>query len=437
MSEHFQASGKKVYRIKRGALTVFNKATGKAEKVTSRETEQNLNKESVPEIKLESRQKATRTELMTSKKRRYVLRNKVEKPKRKQQQQPYKNATQKQTRQNKSPPKNSTTAKSKKPTKTTNSTKSNSTTPSRRRLRFDNNETKYNVSGKVGTAVSAYTHNKIREVDDDNVSVKAAHNAEIAVETGARNKLHFEQKTRRTTLKTEETKTVNTKLRNKKIQKSKIKKDYAKKVRDTQKKAAQAKKTAEETAKAIKNVILTVKNHPVAVVVAIFAVIIIFTIMSFASLFAGLSGGSMGGVVGGTFLADSTEIAAVEAAYTGWESELQAVIDNAEEDYPSYDEYVYETDPITHNQTALIAYCTVMYEDFKFADIETELKALFEEQYTLTFEESTEERTIGRRTVTVKILTVKLTATPFEEIIAGKMTDEQKVWYETLITANS
>jgi hypothetical protein len=362
------------------------------------------------------------------------LRKTVEKPKRKQQ--PYNNATQKQTRQNKSPPKNNTKTEPQK------STKRSPNTTSRRRLRFDTNETSYNVGGKVGTAVSAYTHNKIREVEDDNVSVKAAHNAEIAVETGARNKLHFEQKTRRTTLKTEETKTANTKkdntkLRNKKIQKSKIKKDYAKKIRDTQKKATQAKKTAEETVKAIKNVILTVKNHPVAVVVAIFAVIIIFTIMSFASLFAGLGGGSMGGVVGGTFLADSAEIAAVETAYTDWESELQTAIDNAEEDYPGYEEYHYETDPITHNQTALTAYCTVMYEDFKFADIEDELQTLFNEQYTLTFEESTEERTIGRRKVTVKILTVKLTATPFEELIAGKMTDEQKVWYETLITANS
>jgi hypothetical protein len=435
MSERFQASGKKVYRIKRGALTVLDKSTGKTKKITSRETEQKLNKEVTPEIKLENRQKATRTELMTSKKRRYVLRKKVEKTKRKQQQQPYKNVTQKQTRQNKPPPKNNTNTKTK--SKTEKSTQHRTTTPSRRRLRFDNNETSYNVGGKVGTAVSAYMHNKIREVEDDNVSVKAAHNAEIAVETGARNKLHFEQKTRRTTLKTEETKTANTKVRNKKIQKSKIKKDYAKKVRDTQKKAAQAKKTAEETAKAIKNVILTVKNHPVAVVVAIFAVIIIFTIMSFASLFAGLGGGSMGGVVGGTFLADSTEIAAVESAYTGWESELQTAIDNVEEDYPGFDEYVYETDPITHNQTALTAYCTVMYEDFKFADIEADLQSLFNEQYTLIFEESTEERTIGRRKVTVTILTVKLTATPFEELIAGKMTDEQKIWYETLISANT
>jgi hypothetical protein len=447
MSERFQASGKKVYRIKRGALTVFNKATGKAEKVTSRETEQKLNKETVPEIKLENRQKATRTELMTSKKRRYVLRKTVEKPTRKRRQkyksdektiekQTYDYSNRKYTKRGKSPPKNKANIEPQK------STKRSPTTASRRRLRFDNNEINYNVGGKVGTAVSAYTHNKIREVEDDNVSVKAAHNAEIAVETGARNKLHFEQKTRRTSLKTEETKTANTKkentkLRNKKIQKSKIKKDYAKKVRDTQKKAAQAKKTAEETAKAIKNVILTVKNHPVAVVVAIFAVIIIFTIMSFASLFAGLGGGSMGGVVGGTFLADSTEIAAVETAYSGWESELQTEIDNAEEDYPGYDEYVYETDLITHNQTALIAYCTVMYEDFKFADIEADLQTLFNEQYTLTFEESTEERTIGRRKVTVKILTVKLTATPFEELIAGKMTDEQKIWYETLITANT
>jgi hypothetical protein len=435
MSERFQASSKKIYHIKRGALTIFNKVTGKTEKVTTRETEQKLNKESVPDIRLENRQKDSLTELMTLKNRRYVLRKTVEKPKRKQQK-PYKNATQKQTRQNKSMPKNNTKTEPQK------STKRSPITASRRRLHFDTNETKYNVGGKVGTAVSAYTHNKIREVEDDNVSVKAAHNAEIAVETGARNKLHFEQKTRRTTLKTEETKTANTKkentkLRNKKIQKSKIKKDYAKKVRDTQKKAAQAKKTAEETAKAIKNIILTVKNHPVAVVVAIFAVIIIFTIMSFASLFAGLGGGSMGGVVGGTFLADSAEIAAVETAYTGWESELQTAIDNAEEDYPGYDEYVYETDPITHNQTALTAYCTVMYEDFKFADIEADLQALFEEQYTLTFEESTEERTIGRRKVTVKILTVKLTATQFEELIAGKMTDEQKVWYETLITANT
>jgi hypothetical protein len=379
---------------------------------------------------------------MTSKKRRYVLRKKVEKPTRKRRQeykldekiaekQTHDYTNRKYTKRGKSPPKNKAIVEPQK------SAKHSPTTTSRRRLRFDNNEIKYNVGSKVGTAVSAYTHNKIREVEDDNVSVKAAHNAEIAVETGARNKLHFEQKSRRTTLKTEETKTATAKVRNKKIQKSKIKKDYAKKVRDAQKKAAQAKKTAEETAKAIKNVILTVKNHPVAVVVAIFAVIIIFTIMSFASLFAGLGGGSMGGVVGGTFLADSAEITAVESTYTGWESELQTAIDSAEDDYPGYDEYHYETDPINHNQTALTAYCTVMYEDFKFADIEADLQTLFNEQYTLTFEESTEERTIGRRTVTVKILTVKLTATPFEELIAGKMTDEQKIWYETLISANS
>jgi hypothetical protein len=448
MSERFQASGKKIYRIKRGALTVVNKATGKAEKVTSRETEQKLNKETEPEIKLENRQKALQTELMTAKKRRYVLRRgEVIKPTRKRRQE-YKSSeqsaekqtqnetTRKNTKRGKSPPKNDTKTEQKK------STTHRPKATSRRRLRFDNNEINYNVGGKVGTAVSAYTHNKIREVEDDNVSVKAAHNGEIAVETGARNKLHFEQKSRRTTLKTEETKTAstkkeNTKLRNKKIQKSKIKKDYAKKDCDTQTKAAHANKTAEDTAKAIKNVILTVKNHPVAVIVAIFVVIIIFTFMSFASLFAGLGGGSMGGVVGGTFLADSAEIAAVETAYTGWESELQTEIDNAEDDYPGYDEYVYETDPISHNQTALIAYCTVMYEDFKFADIEADLQTLFNEQYNLTFEESTEERTIGRRTVIVKILTVKLTATPFEELIAGKMTDEQKIWYETLITANT
>jgi hypothetical protein len=443
MSERFQASGKKVYRIKRGALTIFNKVTGKTEKLTTRETEQKLNKESVPEIKLENRQKATRTELMTSKKRRYVLRRgEVIKPTRKRRQeyipseqsiekQTQNDTSRKHTKRGKSPPKNKANIEPQK------STKRSPTTTSRRRLRFDTNETKYNVGGKVGTAFSAYTHNKIREVEDDNVSVKATHNAEMAVETGARNKLHFEQKSRRTILKTEDTKTANTKARNKKLQKSKIKKDYAKKVRDTQKKAAQVKKTAEETAKANKNVILTVKNHPVAVVVAIFAVIIIFTIMSFASLFAGLGGGSMGGVVGGTFLADSTEITAVETAYTGWEGELQTAIDNAEEDYPGFDEYRYEIDPITHNQTALTAYCTVMYEDFKFADIEADLQTLFNEQYTLTFEESTEERTIGRTKVTVKILTVKLTATPFEEHITGKMTDEQKIWYETLITANT
>jgi VIT1/CCC1 family predicted Fe2+/Mn2+ transporter len=52
MSERFQASGKKIYRIKRGALTIFNKATGKTEKITSRETEQKLNKEIEPEIQL-------------------------------------------------------------------------------------------------------------------------------------------------------------------------------------------------------------------------------------------------------------------------------------------------------------------------------------------------------------------------------------------------
>ena len=113
------------------------------------------------------------------------------------------------------------------------------------------------------------------------------------------------------------------------------------------------------------------------------------------------AGGTMttqaeGVVTATTYLAEDEDILAAEEQYLNLEKRLQDQIDSIETDYPGYDEYVYQIDEIGHNPYHLISFLTVMFGEFRYADIVNSIQGLFEQQYTMKLEDETETVTETR-----------------------------------------
>lgn len=81
---------------------------------------------------------------------------------------------------------------------------------------------------------------------------------------------------------------------------------------------------------------------------------------------------------------------AAENAYIALEDELKRKIDQTESDHPGYDEYRYQVCGIAHDADRLMTYLTAKYGIFQCADIMPELRRLFDAQYSLQTEETTE-----------------------------------------------
>ena len=147
-----------------------------------------------------------------------------------------------------------------------------------------------------------------------------------------------------------------------------------------------------------------IKNTATAVVKKNKGVIAVglVVVLMFVALLGGI--GTMGSIISGTgttvmqstYLASDDEIYAAEDAYAAMETALQRQIDNIESTYPGYDEYNYQVDEISHNPYYLTSYLTVLYGNYKAADVQAELERLFREQYHLSVEGSTQTITETR-----------------------------------------
>jgi hypothetical protein len=67
-----------------------------------------------------------------------------------------------------------------------------------------------------------------------------------------------------------------------------------------------------------------------------------------------------------------------------------------------------------------------VYDDFTFSSIESVLRGIFNEQYTLTFTATTETRGSGEDAYTVRILTTTLTARSFSDVITPRITTQEQ-----------
>ena len=307
------------------------------------------------------------------------------------------------------------------------------------------------VTGIAGVAA----HRKVSEQTDDNSGVEASHDAEMAAEQVIR-----QVPRRASAVKTTED-TVSVKDKTQKFyQKQRYKKAY--------KEAKRTGKTAEDTAVAAQTTFERIKavvsnavrnNRTLLIVLGICGLLfglIAISVSSASSIVQGLGGA----VMTTTYPSRDDDIHQAENAYVSLEQALNNQINNMETSHPGYDEYRYQVDEIGHNPYQLISYLTAVFNDFRYADVSGEVRALFEVQYTLQVTEQVETRTrtetrTGTTTYTdpetgeteeeeyeyeveveyeYYILCISLRNNGFDRIARNRMTSDQIKHYEILNT---
>lgn len=256
-------------------------------------------------------------------------------------------------------------------------------------------------------------HRKADEAGQENMGVDAAHKGELMAERAVRSvhyrqkrkaRLHggtakLEQKKARLHAKAAKQKTAAGAAKPKKqgalsrvAQKIRIRRQYAKAAREARKAAQRAKKAGS----AAKSAAGFIRRPPVAFLVILLIAMVVIVIVTVVSAFSGIASEGAGAVMSTSYLAPDEDIDAAELAYTEWETDLQIEINNTESTHSGFDEYRYSVDDIGHGPHELMAYLTAVYNDFSFADIETDLRGIFDAQYQLSYTEETETRTQTR-----------------------------------------
>ena len=236
------------------------------------------------------------------------------------------------------------------------------------------------------------------------------------------------------------------------MQKKKIQRQYAKAYRDAKKAGQAVKKTGSVLGNAGKAVGNFVRKHPaIAGIVALILFLFCF-LSSILSSCSNMATGMLSSVVGSSYLAEDSDINNASLIYTEWETDLQIQINNAASDNPGYDEYRYNVADIGHDPFELMAYLTAVYQDFTYAQAEAALRQIFAEQYNLSLVPEVEIRTrTETRTDTYTdpdtgetytdtyeveveyewhILNINLSAQSFSNVIYPRMNTDQREMFE-------
>ena len=256
--------------------------------------------------------------------------------------------------------------------------------------------------------VLSQVHREVRQSEDDNVGVEAAHKVEQTVESGGRlvqsaHRAHqlkpyraairAEKKLERANLdalqKKAEIDSPTSNPVSKWQQKQAIKKQYAaakhNQAAQTTAKAAEntakaAKKAAEKAEKAGKYV--WEHRRGFAIVAAI--------LLMLAFLLNGLSSCSVimdgvgSGIAASTYPSQDADMLGAEAQYCAMEAELQRYLDTYESTH-DYDEYHFDLDTIEHDPYVLISMITALHQgEWTLDEVQGTLQMLFDRQYILT-----------------------------------------------------
>ena len=265
---------------------------------------------------------------------------------------------------------------------------------------------------------SAAVHSKMYQVEEENVGTKAAHRTELATEATATMAAHaarvhhqnapykkvekLQQQVNQANVNAAyraavrdnpELQTNNVKRF---VQKQRIKRQYAKEYRKAQKAgskgSAAAKKAKDAVSSTGQAVITAIKNHKGGLVVIGALVLLVIMVFSSLSSCSVMMEGAMGSILGTSYTSEDPDILQTESNYTALESGLRNELANIENTYSGYDEYRYDVDNIGHNPNELISYLTAKFDAFTPEQVQTELEAIFEKQYSLTTRAETEIR---------------------------------------------
>ena len=256
--------------------------------------------------------------------------------------------------------------------------------------------------------VLSQVHREVRQSEDDNVGVEAAHKVEQAVESGGRlvqsaHRAHqlkpyraairAEKKLERANLdalqKKAEIDSPTSNPVSKWQQKQAIKKQYAaakhNQTAQTTAKAAEntakaAKKAAEKAEKAGKYVWEHRRGFAIAAAILLMLAFLLNGLSSCSVIMDGVGSG----IAASTYPSQDADMLGAEAQYCAMEAELQRYLDTYESTH-DYDEYHFDLDTIEHDPYVLISMITALHQgEWTLDEVQGTLQMLFDRQYILT-----------------------------------------------------
>ena len=256
--------------------------------------------------------------------------------------------------------------------------------------------------------VLSQVHREVRQSEDDNVGVEAAHKVEQAVESGGRlvqsaHRAH-QLKPYRAAIRAEgKLEQANIDALQKKAeidsptsnpvskwqQKQAIKKQYAaakhNQAAQTTAKAAEntakaAKKAAEKAEKAGKYVWEHRRGFAIAAAILLMLAFLLNGLSSCSVMMDGVGSG----IAASTYPSQDADMLGAEAQYCAMEAELQRYLDTYESTH-DYDEYHFDLDTIEHDPYVLISIITALHQgEWTLDEVQGTLQMLFDRQYILT-----------------------------------------------------
>ena len=264
------------------------------------------------------------------------------------------------------------------------------------------------VQDAPANLILSQVHREVRQSEDDNVGVEAAHKVEQAVESGGRlvqsaHRAHqlkpyraairAEKKLERANLdalqKKAEIDSPTSNPVSKWQQKQAIKKQYAaakhNQAAQTTAKAAEntakaAKKAAEKAEKAGKYVWEHRRGFAIAAAILLMLAFLLNGLSSCSVIMDGVGSG----IAASTYPSQDADMLGAEAQYCEMEAELQRYLDIYESTH-DYDEYHFDLDTIEHDPYVLISIITALHQgEWTLDEVQGTLQMLFDRQYILT-----------------------------------------------------
>lgn len=264
------------------------------------------------------------------------------------------------------------------------------------------------VQDAPANLILSQVHREVRQSEDDNVGVEAAHKMEQTVESGGRlvqsaHRAHqlkpyraairAEKKLERANLdalqKKAEIDSPTSNPVSKWQQKQAIKKQYAaakhNQAAQTTAKAAEntakaAKKAAEKAEKAGKYVWEHRRGFTIAAAILLMLAFLLNGLSSCSVIMDGVGSG----IAASTYPSQDTDMLGAEAQYCEMEAELQRYLDTYESTH-DYDEYHFDLDTIEHDPYVLISMITALHQgEWTLDEVQGTLQMLFDRQYILT-----------------------------------------------------
>ena len=256
--------------------------------------------------------------------------------------------------------------------------------------------------------VLSQVHREVRQSEDDNVGVEAAHKVEQAVESGGRlvqsaHRAHQLKPYRAAIRAEKKLEQANLDALQKKAeidsptsnpvskwqQKQAIKKQYAaakhNQAAQTTAKAAEntakaAKKAAEKAEKAGKYVWEHRRGFAIAAAILLMLAFLLNGLSSCSVMMDGVGSG----IAASTYPSQDADMLSAEAQYCAMEAELQRYLDTYESTH-DYDEYHFDLDTIEHDPYVLISMITALHQgEWTLDEVQGTLQMLFDRQYILT-----------------------------------------------------